>query len=369
MYRKRSRPLFVCLLSAMALITLLSAAILTIPPGDVTAEETAVASPFITTYPLPNQGEPRSLIQANDQFWFTAPGINAIGKLVVTSTVDYAYTFYTIPTANSFPYDLTWDGEHVWFTELAGNQIGKLHPPSGNITEYAVLTANSEPTGISVTADGVIWFTERAGNNLTSFDPATETFTEHLYPRPDALLEDVVAQPTSNLVWFTAPGVTQLGWYNKNTEQFDDVPTSSFGVPPYTPSQVDIDNRGDPWVSTHQGRIGRFAASTVQLFRWYRVGPEDSEIDGLIWTAEGDKNRLWFTESNTGYGGQLTTKADGGTLYKSRFPITEDGGQPFGVMAETNGAVWIADSNNHMLLSWSPPYAFFTYLPTILAAD
>lgn len=355
-------------LSGLAVLLVLISVIMIASPaqGNAIAQEPAAVADthFTTSYPLPNEGAPKYLLRADGDFWFTAPGNNAIGKLVVTSTVDYSYTFFPVPTGNSIPYDLAWDGTNIWFTASAANKIGKVNVTSGDITEYDVPTPNSEPAGITV-AGGMIWFVERLGNKLGAFDPATETFTEYLYDPSGAELEDVAARPSSNYIWFTAPGVNRLVRFDRGAEAFDDVPTSDFGIPPYTPSQVVVDSAGNPWVSTTEGLIGRFAAATFQYFRWYDVGSANSQIDGLLWLAEGSNNKLWFTESNTGYAGQLTTQSGGATLSKWRFPITDEDGSLMGIVTEADGTAWIADSGNHALLEWAPPYAFTTYLPVI----
>lgn len=154
------------------------------------------------------------------------------------------------------------------------------------------------------------------------------------------------------------PGFTGFKGYPTST------PTAT-----YTPSQVVIDNLGDPWVSTENGLIGRLALSTVGYFRWYRVGATNSEIDGLVWMREGTGHQLWFSESNTGMVGQLATTADGETVRNWRFPVVGEGGIPFGLVAQPDGTVWIADSGNDLLLRWSPPYFYSIYLPTIMRAE
>jgi uncharacterized protein (TIGR03437 family) len=47
----------------------------------------------------------------------------------------------------------------VWFTEGNGNKIGRM-TTAGELTEYAIPTANSEPAGITAGPDGALWFTE-----------------------------------------------------------------------------------------------------------------------------------------------------------------------------------------------------------------
>jgi len=319
-------------------------------------------SPFLTQFSLPQPGSPRNLIQHDGKLWFTDAASNAIGSLVVTSTVDYDFTFYPLPTANSEPYDLAANGNVIWFTERAHNKLGKLDITTGNITEYTIPTANSAPTGVAVASSGV-WFVEQAGNKLGRFTPGTATFNEYPYSQAGGALEDVAVTSSGTLVWMTAPGVKRLSSYNVNTAQFFDIATASFGVPAYTPSQVALDTAGNPWVSTHSGVVGRYSPATVQFFRWYQVGETNSAIDGFIWKAAGSGNQLWFTESNTGHAGQLTTGLNGVTLNKWRFPISGSG--IYGIVAENDGTVWIADSNNHAIWRWSPPYFFSVYLPSI----
>lgn len=319
-------------------------------------------STLLVDFPLGQNGAPRNLIQHNGRFWFTAPGINAIGSLVVTSTVAYDFDFYPIPTANSEPYDLAANGNDIWFTERAANQLGRLDVTSGVISEYPIPTAASAPTGIDVAGNGV-WFVQQAGNQLAHYRPDIDDFDEYPYPTAGAMLEDLAASADGSLIWLTSPSLSRLASFNLNTVQFSNTATTNPGFPPYTPSQVTLDAQGNPWVSTKNGVIGRYSPATVQFFRWYVVGAADSAVDGLYWLAAGSGNQLWFTESNTGFAGQLTTKADGSTLNKWRFPVSGSG--LYGVVAENDGTAWLADSGAQVIWSWSPPYFESVYLPII----
>jgi hypothetical protein len=72
-------------------------------------------------------------------------------------------TEYTIPTASSQPYDIVAgpDG-NLWFTEQLGNKVAKV-TTSGIFAEYAVPTTNSQSNGIAAGPDGNLWFTEGSG--------------------------------------------------------------------------------------------------------------------------------------------------------------------------------------------------------------
>ncbi len=70
-------------------------------------------------------------------------------------------TEYPIPTFGSVPYGIAAgpDG-FLWFTEVTGNNIGRLDPSNGKILEFAVPTSAANPYAIAVGPDGNLWFTE-----------------------------------------------------------------------------------------------------------------------------------------------------------------------------------------------------------------
>jgi streptogramin lyase len=158
------------------------------------AEPVTSSSDFVVEYPIPvpDSGPLNIVVESPGRVWFTMSEANMIGSLVVTSTTEYRFTTFAVPTANSVPYDLVFSDGLVWFTENAGNKIGRLDPASGSITEYSIPTANSGPAGIDVAPDGMMWFVERDGNRLGSLDPDTGIITDtYQYSRPDSRLEDV----------------------------------------------------------------------------------------------------------------------------------------------------------------------------------
>ena len=75
--------------------------------------------------------------------------------------------FRTGITAGSVP-DVIVAGPdgNLWFTEYAGNRIGKI-TPAGVITEYSVgISPSSAPWGIAPGPDGNMWFTESRGQRI-----------------------------------------------------------------------------------------------------------------------------------------------------------------------------------------------------------
>lgn len=77
---------------------------------------------------------------------------------------------FPIPTAQSAPGEIaTGPDGNLWFTEVFGNQIGRISPtPSHKLDEFAIPTPNSLPIGITTGPDQKIWFVEDlvSANNI-----------------------------------------------------------------------------------------------------------------------------------------------------------------------------------------------------------
>lgn len=119
-----------------------------------------------TEFPLPfSPATIRRPLYANGRIWFLVQDLSQIGSYDPDTG---AWAFYPTPTPNAGPGDLAVDRwGRIWFSEVAANAIGVLNLRTGVITEFAVPTPGSEPLGIAVdlTRD-IVWFTERAGNKI-----------------------------------------------------------------------------------------------------------------------------------------------------------------------------------------------------------
>jgi virginiamycin B lyase len=93
-------------------------------------------------------------------------------------------TEYPLPNPGSGPTTiaLTQDGS-VWFTESAGNRIGRMQPDGTGLVEFPLPNPNSGPRIIAVGADGNLWFSEHTGNRMGRITPAG-VITEFAIRRP-----------------------------------------------------------------------------------------------------------------------------------------------------------------------------------------
>jgi streptogramin lyase len=167
-------------------------------------------------------GNPRliHIISALGALWFTEQFDNKIGRITTTGEI----TEWVVPTASSDPSYLALgpDG-NIWFSEYGctstagtafttcnptstpepGNLIANLNPTIGVFTEFATIpTTNSKPCGLLFDGAGRVWFTEQAGNMIASMDSTTGAITEYPVPSPSSLPTAITVGPDGSY-WFT----------------------------------------------------------------------------------------------------------------------------------------------------------------------
>lgn len=329
----------------------------------------AVTSDLITEYPIP--GSPQNIIvESPGHVWFTLPLSNAIGSLIVTSTVDYKVTLYEA-TVDSQPYDLALDGDAIWFTEKAGNRLGRLSLTTMLITETALIsTTNVAPMGISVGMDGKVWFTEQDVNALGLFEPGNG-FSE-LFPNSQATsngkFDDIVVG-SNGLVWLTAPGWNSIYRYDENQSSnggFTLIQVGDF-LETWAPGGIVVDNGQVPWVAApSKDFIGRYVAGTLAFWNWRILPDSGGDPTGLAYSYSDGAHNLWYTEPSTGYVGRYVADSNIKTVFAQERPLPTPNSMPTGIAVDANGHVWIAESGSNQIAEWQPPYFNFVYLPVVI---
>jgi virginiamycin B lyase len=88
---------------------------------------------------------------------------NRVGRMA-TSTGEVKT--YTTPSSNRGFGGITLSPDgNVCFTESATNRLGRINR-QGQIAEFALRIADSQPNGIVTGGDGNIWFTQTAGDAI-----------------------------------------------------------------------------------------------------------------------------------------------------------------------------------------------------------
>lgn len=167
--------------------------------------------------PAPINTHPHGLGVAPDgvTLWFTGKATGTVGRIAPDGTV----THFALPTTGSVPiYIAAGPDGNMWCTELVGNQIARV-TPAGAVTEYPIPTTNSRPIGVTPGPDGrSMWFSEEAGNKVGRIDTATGVLTEYPVPmlHANTILASLAFDSAGNL--WTQAYVNQGNPYPAGTD-------------------------------------------------------------------------------------------------------------------------------------------------------
>lgn len=351
--------------------------------GLASGRAQATNAAYMDSFPV--EGNPTNIVvESAGRIWFTLPEENAIGSLVVTSTVDYLFTKYESPTPDSQPYDLVYDGNGaIWFTQYAGNKLAKFTIATESFEEFPLPTAESQPTGLALDQTGVIWVTQRGGNSLARFTLSTELFAEFPLPVANAQPEHPTVQTqgctgwttgSPGCVWVTSPTLHRVYLFQPSREQFTTfIPTiellPSGTVVHEQPWRGMTDGSGVLWVVTRQGnRLGRYVPGTFGYWRWFVAPTPGSMPTDLAFHRQGNRWFVFFANSATGSVGQIRLTTNALPLGIFQAGLTGNNAttpQPSGIAVDAQGQAWVADFTGERIVRWSSPYFLSTYLPNV----
>ncbi len=259
-------------------------------PSVECLEDRCLPAGLFDTFPVPTvPGQPPRIVLGPDgNLWFTEFAGNRIGRITPAGVI----TEFPIPTIVSQPFGIAAgpDG-NLWFTESRGNKVGRI-TPTGTITEFPVLTLASQPYEIALGPDGNLWFTESKADQVGRITPAG-VVTEFKLPSANSNLGGITAGPDGNL-WFTEPDgnrIAQITTAGVVTE---------FKVPAANSEPVGFSSGADGalWFAESGGgglaggdQVGRI--TTAGVIHEFAVPAANSQPRGI---AQGPDGNLWFTE-------------------------------------------------------------------------
>ena len=176
----------------------------------------------------------------------------------------------------------------LWFTEEAGNQIGRI-TTAGVITEFPITTANIYfPVGIVAGPDGVLWFTGGGAiGRITTAGVITAFQMLSGVSSPYG-----IATGPGGTLWFTVENPPAIG-----------------------------------------DRIGRITPDG--MITEFPVSTPNSRLQGI---AAGPDGALWFTEYAANKIGRITQ--DG---VVTEYPVPTADSNPPGIAAGPDGALWFTE--------------------------
>ncbi len=229
-------------------------------PGEemVRLEQVSVSltsEPPIPPSALKGVGIPLAMGEgAEDTMWLAEPGPKAgevaFAKLASDGTVAY----YPIPTGNaqdeptqSAPSALVAGPEgDIWFTDDGHNTLGEdlvgRVTPSGEVKEFPIPTAGSDPLGIAVSTEGVIWFTENGVNKIGRISPSGAVVEVGSPPLTGG--RHGIARGPEGTMWFATAGDSGIGWISPSDELHSVPAVLLDGGQPVA---LTTGAEGDPW--------------------------------------------------------------------------------------------------------------------------
>jgi|HubBroStandDraft_6_1064221.scaffolds.fasta_scaffold00003_187 virginiamycin B lyase len=295
----------------------------------------------IHEFVLPNSGsQPLGIAAGPDGgVWFTEIAGNRIGRI----TYHGAISEFTLPHSGSSPTFIAAgpDG-NMWFTEGSGNAIGRI-TPQGAITEFSSgLSANSSPNGITATTNA-LWFTEvgEYPNGIKIGKITTAGTITRQYQIPTAYNSNPqnLAFGADGKLWFAeANAGNAIGRVGRFTGNFA-IYQSGLSTAAW-PQDIAAGPDGNMWFteSGQTARIGKITKTgTITEF--------SSGISGcgcnynLYGIAAGSDGNLWFTETATNKIGRITTD---GTVTEFSKGLSASGG-PLGITAGPRGTLWFTE--------------------------
>jgi streptogramin lyase len=290
-----------------------------------------------------------------------APAASARPSAVPRATPPTVKYFF-IHTGSANPRTITPgpDG-NLWFTEADGNHIGRVSP-AGVITEFPI-GKSKNPYGIVAGADGNLWFTERNGNKIAAMTTAGALIHEYAVPSSDAGPNDITAGPDGNL-WFTegnsnADAPDNIGRVTPGGDMTE-FPLSTCVC---FPIGITTGPDGNIWVSEELGatpemnggsdgtvdrvspdakQIDRFAVSTTEMTLPGEVAPGP---DGNVWFGElsGDRHTI----------GRVTPA---GGITEHQIPATNSGIST--ITTGIDGSIWLAKGDENRIVIVRPNFGF-----------
>jgi virginiamycin B lyase len=143
--------------------------------------------------------------------FFDLFGTNKLGSI---DPKTMQITEYPLPNPQARPRRIAIDANDiVWYTDYRRGYLGRLDSQTKQVKEYASPGGHdSQPYGITTTADGAVWYSESGiePNTLVRFDPRTETFQKWDIPSGGGVVRHMVTAPSGELL-LAYSGINKIG--------------------------------------------------------------------------------------------------------------------------------------------------------------
>ena len=254
------------------------------------------------------------------------------------------YTEYDLPRETIEPHDVIVDSKGmVWFSSFGEQNLGKLDPRSGKLTEFAIPEHKPGfPTGLlglRSDPEGNLWFGNMYQATIARFDPKTETFK--FWPLEgeeniDAAQINMASPQSSGVdgkVWAQNngfAGIHRLDIATGKIETFE--PFKGMSGPHNIYDVIPDSGNNVYFTDFRQRHIGRLDAKTGQINLYEIPTPNSAPRRGSM----DAQDRLWFGEYRGDRIGMFDTKKE----EFREWQIPPKWSSPYDVVVDKNGDAW-----------------------------
>jgi streptogramin lyase len=254
------------------------------------------------------------------------------------------YTEYDLPRETIEPHDVIVDDKGmVWFSSFGEQNLGRLDPRTGKLTEFAVPEHKPGfPTGLlglRSDAEGNLWFGNMYQATIARFDRKTETF--RFWPLEgdeniDAAQINMVSPQSAGVdgkVWAQNNGFAGIHRLDVATGKFETFEPFKGMSGPHNIYDVIPDSKNNVYFTDFRQRhIGRIDAKTGRIDFYETPTPNSAPRRGFM----DAQDRLWFGEYRADRIGMFDT----GRQEFKEWQIPPKWSAPYDVVLDRNGEAW-----------------------------
>lgn len=225
------------------------------------------------------------------------------------------------------------------------------------ITEYNITsTANSGPNAIIAVPNHVFWFVEYNTGKIGEFNNQSKTFNDFHIPETGALPVSL-ANDTSGKIWFSDQNVPSIWSFDPSTFQFRQYLTNTANS---KPTFVLIDESNNVWFTdTTANNVDKLDQSTGQITKYSPPTPGSGPVE---MTLQRGTSYLWVTESYANRVARFDLNNPNAGFHE--FTPTVSLQNPFGIVADTNGNIWVSEHGGSSIAELIPSSSTFRKYPT-----
>ncbi len=250
-------------------------------PSDRTTPEK-----FTNVYSVGNPGN--VIVDKNDLIWFVLQQGNAIVRFDPSKE---EFTEFTIPTANSQPYDLAVDSKgRIWFIEKNTGKLGYLDVAQEKSYEIDI-GAGSNLMGIAVARDDTVWIGDVAGNYIGRYDPKTKKFKVFPINVPSSQ-PGLMRFDDKGILWICNLHARQLGVLMTEAGVYSVVDLPGYNT---VPQALAIASDGKVWIVDSMTNLIGYFDSVNMNWRMFSLPTSNAQPMNVAIDSTGD---VWFTQSD-----------------------------------------------------------------------